>query len=127
MFVIENEDFRELENIEPYIKLGGQIFFELDDSGKVIACWMIAHRDVEWEIIKFAARGMYTETGAGSACIEACINYGKEKKLPKIIIVSNRKRTNAIHLYRMFGFIAIPANKKISLFVRTDIAFEMKF
>ena len=38
MFVIENEDFRELENIEPYIKLGGQIFFELDDSGKVIAC-----------------------------------------------------------------------------------------
>lgn len=38
MFVIENEDLRELENIEPCIKLGGQIFFALDDSGKVIAC-----------------------------------------------------------------------------------------
>ncbi|MBQ8024354.1 MAG: GNAT family N-acetyltransferase [Succinivibrio sp.] len=128
MFVIEDEDLRELENIEPYIKQGGQIFFALDDSGKVMACCMIAPRDDgDWEIMKFAARGMYTGTGAGSACLEACINYGKEKKLPKIIIVSNRKCTKAIHLYRKFGFIEIPVDKKKFPFERADIAFEMKF
>lgn len=35
MFVIEDEDLRELSNIEPYIKNGGQIFFAIDDTEKV--------------------------------------------------------------------------------------------
>lgn len=39
---------------------------------------MIAPRaDGDWEIMKFAARGMYTGTGAGSACLKACIDYAK--------------------------------------------------
>lgn len=127
MFVIEDEDLRELSNIEPYLKNGGQIFFALDDNGKVLACCMIAPRDDgDWEIMKFAASGMYTGKGAGSACLEACINYAKEKKLPKIIIVSNRLCTKAIHLYRKFGFTEIEVDKKKFPFERADIAFEMR-
>lgn len=62
MFKIEAEDLRELGNIEPYIANGGQIFFALDDHNSVMACCMIAPRDDgDWEIMKFAARGMYTE------------------------------------------------------------------
>ena len=92
MFAMEAEDERELGNIEPYIANGGQIFFALDDTDEVMACCMIAPReDGDWEIMKFAARGMYTGTGAGSACLSACINYAKEKGIDKIIIVSNRK------------------------------------
>lgn len=126
MFVLEAEDERELENIEPYIKNGGEIFFALDDEERVMACCMIAPReDGDWEIMKFAARGMYTGTGAGSACLKACIEYAKEKGLPKIIIVSNRKCTHAVHLYRKYGFSEIPVDKKKFPFKRADIAFEM--
>ena len=126
MFVMEAEDVRELENIEPYIQKGGQIFFVLDEQDAVMACCMIAPRDDgDWEIMKFAARGMYTGTGAGSACLKACIAYAQEQKLPKIIIVSNRKCTNAIHLYRKYGFQEIPVDKKKFPFERADIAFEM--
>lgn len=32
MFVMEDEDFRELKNIEPIIKNGGNIFFALDEK-----------------------------------------------------------------------------------------------
>lgn len=68
MFVMEQEDEKELANIEPYIEKGGQIFFALDDDGNVMAGCMVAPRDDgDWEIMKFAARGMYTGTGAGSA------------------------------------------------------------
>ena len=126
MFAMEPEDERELGNIEPYVEKGGQIFFALDEDEKVMACCMIAPReDGDWEIMKFAARGMYTGTGAGSACLKACIDYAKELRLPKIIIVSNRMCTHAVHLYRKFGFEEIPVDKERFPFERADIAFEM--
>lgn len=126
MFVMEPEDLRELENIEPYIQKGGEIFFAIDDNDNVMACCMIAPReDGDWEIMKFAARGMYTGTGAGSSCLKACIEYAKEKELPKIIIVSNKKCTHAVHLYKKYGFREIPVDKKKFPFERADIAFEM--
>lgn len=127
MFVMEPEDERELANIEPYLAGGGQIFFALDEDDRVIACCMLAPReDGDWEIMKLAARGMYTGTGAGSACLQACIDYAKTLKLPKIIIVSNRRCTHAVHLYRKFGFVEIPVDKKRFPFERADIAFEME-
>ena len=127
MFVMESEDEKELANIEPYIEKGGQIFFALDDRDNVMACCMIAPReDGDWEIMKFAARGMYTGTGAGSACLEACIDYARNRKIPKIIIVSNRKCTHAVHVYLMHGFEEIPVDKKKFPFERADIAFEQE-
>jgi len=128
MFEIEQEDIRELSNIEPYIENGGQIFFALDDDGAVMANCMIAPRaDGDWEIMKFAARGLYSGTGAGSACLKACIEYAKERRLPKVIIVSNRKCVQAVHLYRKFGFEEIPVDKDRFPFDRADIAFEKEF
>lgn len=126
MFVMEEEDERELANIDSYIKNGGQIFFALDDEDRAIACCMIAPRDDgDWEIMKFAAKGMSSGTGAGSACLKACIDYAKERGIKKIIIVSNRRCVRAVHLYRKFGFTEIPVDKEKFPFERVDIAFEM--
>lgn len=109
MFRLEEEDIKEMGNIEPYIQNGGQIFFSLDNDEQVMACCMIAPReDGDWEIMKFAAKGMYTGTGAGSACLKACIDYAKEIQVKKVIIVSNKKCEQAVHLYRKFGFKEIP-------------------
>lgn len=125
MFAMEDEDVRELENIEPYISRGGQIFFALDGEEAVMACCMIAPReDGDWEIMKFAAKGMYTGTGAGSACLKACMDYARQRQIKKVIIVSNRKCVQAVHLYRKFGFTEIPVDKKRFPFERADIAFE---
>lgn len=41
----------------------------------------------EWEIEKFCAKGMNTGTGAGSACLKACIDYAKEKQVEKIVFI----------------------------------------
>lgn len=126
MFVMEAEDEREISNIELYIERGGQIFFALTDDGDVMACCMIAPReDGDWEIMKFAARSEYKGSGAGSACLTACIDYARELGLPKIIIVSNRKCVQAIHLYRKHGFKEVPVDKEKFPFERADIAFEM--
>lgn len=126
MFVMEEGDERELANIDSYIKNGGQIFFALDDEDRAIACCMIAPRDDgDWEIMKFAAKGMSSGTGAGSACLKACIDYARERGIEKIIIVSNRRCVRTVHLYRKFGFSEIPVDKEKFPFERADIAFEM--
>lgn len=125
MFEIEDEDIRELGNIEATIEKGGNIFFALDENEEVLACCMVGPRDDgDWEIMKFAARGMYTGTGAGNACLKACIGYAKEKGINRIIIVSNNKCVQALHLYRKNGFIEMPVDKEKFPFKRAGIAFE---
>jgi GNAT superfamily N-acetyltransferase len=126
MFRIEKQDEEEFAEIDPYLARGGQIFFAIDEDGHAMATCMIAPReDGDWEIMKFAARGMYTGTGAGSACLRACIDYAREKGVSRILIVSNRRCTHAVHLYRKFGFREIPVDRKKFPFERADIAFEM--
>ena len=128
MFVMEPEDERELSNIEGYIQAGGQIFFALDDDGAVMACCMIGPReDGDWEIMKFAAKGMYTGTGAGSACLKACIDYARERGVDRVIIVTNTNCVQAIHLYRKFGVVEMPVDKEKFPFDRANIAFERRF
>lgn len=128
MFVIEKEDLSVLHNIDGALNDGAQIFFALDDHDEVMACCMIAPLpNGEWEIEKFCARGMYTGTGAGSACLKACIDYAKERHVEKIVIVTNTKCEQAIHLYRKFGFTEVPVDKEKFPFERANIAFEQSF
>lgn len=125
IFTVEAEDKRELTNIEHYIENGGQIFFALNDEGAVMASCMVAPReDGDWEIMKFAAKSEFAGSGAGNACLKACIEYAESLHLPKLIIVSNRKCLFAVHLYRKFGFTEIPVDKERFPFERGDIVFE---
>ncbi len=128
MFVIEQEDLDMLNNIEKKIEEGGQIFFAVDeeDDSQVLACCMIAPLpNKEWEIEKFCAKGMYTGTGAGSACLKACIDYARERKVEKIVIVTNAKCEHAVRLYRKFGFVEVPVDRKKFTYERAGLAFEM--
>ncbi len=128
MFVIEKKDIAVLNSIEQSLEAGGQIFFAIDDNDEVLACCMIAPLpNGEWEIEKFCAKGMYTGTGAGSACLKACIDYAKEKRVEKVVIVTNKKCEHAIHLYKKFGFIEVPVDREKFSFDRADTAFEQVF
>jgi len=128
MFVLEAEDLAVLNNIDAALEYGAQIFFAVDDNDSVMACCMIAPLpNGEWEIEKFAAKGMYTGTGAGSACLKACLDYAKTKRVEKVVIVTNRRCAPAIHIYRKFGFVEVPVDKEKFPFDRADIAFEQTF
>lgn len=128
MFALEAEDIRVLSSFEQSLERGGQIFFAVDDQDEAMACCMISPLpNGEWEIEKFAARGMYTGTGAGSACLKACIDYAKQRRVEKIVVVSNHKCVHAVHLYRKFGFTEVPVDKEKFPFDRASIAFEQEF
>ncbi|HFI0634220.1 TPA: GNAT family N-acetyltransferase [Streptococcus suis] len=128
MFQVEDEDRMVLGSIEERLANGGEIFFAINDEGKIMASCMVAPLPSgEWEIEKFAAKKEFAGQGAGKACLQACMDFIKEKQIQKVIIVSNRKCVSAIHLYRKFGFIEIPVDKNKFPYERADIAFEQYF
>ncbi|MFH6649961.1 GNAT family N-acetyltransferase [Streptococcus suis] len=128
MFQVEDEDRVVLGSIEERLANGGEIFFAINDEGEIMASCMVAPLPSgEWEIEKFAAKKEFAGQGAGKACLQACMDFIKEKQIQKVIIVSNRKCVSAIHLYRKFGFIEIPVDKNKFPYERADIAFEQYF
>lgn len=42
-----------------------------------------SHKNNEWEIDKFFTKGMSTDTGAGTACLKARVDYAKNNKAGK--------------------------------------------
>ncbi len=127
LFCIEAEDLKFMENLDTMLEQGGQIYFTLDDDDTVLACCMLAPmEDGGWEIAKFAARGLGSGKGAGSACLKACLDYAQEKGISRIDIVSNTKCGSALHLYRKFGFREVPVDKEKFPFERGDIAFVLE-
>ena len=128
MFQVEDEDRMVLGSIEERLANGGEIFFAINDEGEIMASCMVAPLPSgELEIEKFAAKKEFAGQGAGKACLQACMDFIKEKQIQKVIIVSNRKCVSAIHLYRKFGFIEIPVDKNKFPYERADIAFEQYF
>lgn len=126
MFSLEDADLKTLNHVDQLVEQGAEIFFAIDEDGSVLACCMIEPlANGEWEIAKFCARGMHTGRGAGSACLKACIDFAKEKRIEKIVIVSNRKCEKAVRLYRKFGFTEVPVDREKFPYDRADIAFEM--
>lgn len=126
MFTLEPADQVVLDHVEDALAGGGQIFFALSEAGDALACCMVVPREAgEWELEKFAARGMYTGSGAGSACLKACMDYAWNQGADKLIIVSNRRCAQAVHLYRKFGFAEVPVDREKFPYQRADIAFSM--
>lgn len=98
MFQVEDEDRMVLGSIEERLANGGEIFFAINDEGEIMASCMVAPLPSgEWEIEKFAAKKEFAGQGAGKACLQACMDFIKEKQIQKVIIVSNRKCVSAIH------------------------------
>ncbi len=125
LFKMEEEDYRVLYNFEEDLEKGAQIFFAVENV-EVLACSMIAPIDeTEWELEKFAARGMYTGTGAGTACLLASIEYAWGQGAKKISIVSNRKCDRALRLYEKYGFKEIPLDREKFPFERADVSYEL--
>ena len=81
----------------------------------------------EWEIEKFCARGMYTGTGAGSACLKACIGYAREKHAEKNRDRNEHKMRTGDLLYKKYGFREVPVDKEKFPFQRANIVFEQAF
>lgn len=125
---VEDFDQYTMDHVEDLIRKGAMAYFALDDSGDVLATCMAMplfnNDNSVWEICKLAARNQYTGTGAGSAVLQAAINYAKQCGAKKAVLISCKSLKPAIHLYRKFGFHEVPYRKEFWKSEKADIEME---
>ena len=121
-FQVEEYDYKVLSNSKKYIiNKGGKIFFA-ESAGNIIGtvALMPTKNKLVFELTKMAVKPEYRNKGIGKKLLKKCIDYSKSNNHSSIILYSNKKLNNAIHLYRNFGFKEIRMEKK-SPYLRANI------
>ena len=121
-FQVEEYDYEVLSNSKKYIiNKGGKIFFA-ESAGNIIGtvALMPTKNKLVLELTKMAVKPDYRNKGIGKKLLKKCIDYSKSNVYSSIILYSNKKLNNAIHLYRNFGFKEIKMEKK-SPYLRANI------
>ena len=121
-FQVEEYDYEVLSNSKKYIiNKGGKIFFA-ESAGNIIGtvALMPTKNKLVFELTKMAVKPDYRNKGIGKKLLKKCIDYSKSNSYSSIILYSNKKLNNAIHLYRKFGFKEIRMEKK-SPYLRANI------
>ena len=121
-FQVEEYDYEVLSNSKKYIiNKGGKIFFA-ESAGNIIGtvALMPTKNKLVFELTKMAVEPEYRNKGIGKKLLKKCIDYSKSNNYSSIILYSNKKLKNAIHLYRNFGFKEIKMEKK-SPYLRANI------
>ena len=121
-FQVEEYDYEVLSNSKKYIiNKGGKIFFA-ESAGNIIGtvALMPTKNKLVFELTKMAVKPEYRNKGIGKKLLKKCIDYSKSNSYSSIILYSNKKLNNAIHLYRNFGFKEIKIEEK-SPYLRANI------
>jgi N-acetylglutamate synthase-like GNAT family acetyltransferase len=126
-FVLEPMDLTQLENPqESILNLGGEIFFLLEGETAVGTCAMVPHGPDCYELAKMAVSPKMRGKGYGDQLMTAIINWAKEKKAKRIMILSNTILEPAIALYLKHGFQVVSLGPHPD-YQRSDIELQKLF
>lgn len=122
-FKLEPIDEEVLENpVSKIIEPGGAILFALDGEEVIGTVALKKHTNEVVELTKMGVYKHLRNKGAGKILIQAALDKAKSMGFIKIILYSNRKLENAIHLYRKLGFVEFTTCEQ--LYQRCDIQME---
>ena len=123
-FVVEAIDEKMLANPAQYfIAKGGFIFFALYNNEVAGTFALLKVSDTIYELSKMAVAEKYQGKNIGNAMMEFCLQEAGRLQLHKVILYSNTLLAPAIHLYKKYGFKAVPDFK--SEYKRADIKMEI--
>ena len=127
-FEVEEYDHKILSNAKKYIvDKGGKIFFAiLEDKIIATVALMPTENELTYELTKMAVKPKYRNKGIGKKFLNKCIEFSNYNGYESIILYSNKKLRNAIHLYKLFGFEEIKMEIK-SPYSRANIKMIKKF
>lgn len=120
-FVVEPHDADLLDNCEAsIINNGGFIFFTAINT-KIVGCFALIKKEGNiYELGKMAVSPEYQGRKIGQKMMDYALMFGKEKNWEKIILYSNTKLVNAIHIYNKYGFTKVPLEKNTP-YLRSNI------
>jgi N-acetylglutamate synthase-like GNAT family acetyltransferase len=125
-FYVEDHDKEVLNNPKKYIiDKGGIILFVLVNNMVIgTVALMPTLSENTYELTKMAIKPDLRGKKIGQKLMTKIIRLAKIKKINKLILYSNRKLKNAIHLYKKFNFKEIDL-EEYSPYKRANIKMEL--
>ncbi|MDR5589826.1 GNAT family N-acetyltransferase [Christiangramia sp. SM2212] len=125
-FWVEPHDEDVLGDPNKYIiDPGGTIFFALEENNVIGCVALMKIKEDIFELTKMAVKPEYRGKKIGHQLMQHSIEFATDQNWDSLIIYSNRKLENAIHLYRKYGFKEIPIAKD-NPYSRGDIKMQLK-
>ncbi len=124
-FWVEPHDQEVLGKPGKYIiESGGQIFLVKEEDQIIGTVALMKIEDGIFELTKMAVTPAAQGKSIGQKLMVHTLEYAKRQGWKKLIIYSNRKLENAIHIYRKYGFKEIPIEGN-NPYSRGDIKMEL--
>lgn len=124
-FWVEPHDEEVLGKPEKYIiQPGGNIFFVRDNEKVIGTVALMKMEEGVFELTKMAVVPAAQGKNIGQKLMQHTLDFAKSRGWKKLIIYSNRKLENAIHIYKKYGFKEIPIEEN-NPYARGDIKMEL--
>ena len=124
-FKVEPIDELVLNNPKREIIDKGGFIFMIKKNSEVIGTFAFIKKTKKiYEFTKMAITPEERGNGYGNMAMEFLIEFAKNKKWSKLILYSNTKLKNSIHLYSKYGFKEIPLEKNV-IYSRGNIKMEL--
>lgn len=124
-FWVEPHDEEVLGKPQKYIlDPGGNIFFVKEGDNVIGTVALMKIEDGIFELTKMAITPDAQGKKIGQKLMDHTLEYAKKQGWEKLIIFSNRKLENAIHIYKKYGFQEIPIGEN-NPYARGDIKLEL--
>lgn len=124
-FEVETIDQLLLNNPQKEIIDKGGFIFMIQKNSKTIGTFAFIKKSEKiYEFSKMAIIPEQRGNGYGNKAMKFLIQFAKNKNWSKLILYSNTKLQNSIHLYRKYGFKEIPLEKNL-IYSRGNIKMEL--
>jgi len=105
LFVVEEQDRRELENPrQHFIDTGGQILFAVQGEDVIGTCALLRDSNDGFELCKMAVAPDARGRGIGEVLLQSAIDYAAAQGARRVWLLSASSLKSAISLYEKFGF-----------------------
>lgn len=124
-FKVEPIDELVLNNPKREIIDKGGFIFMIEKNSDIIGTFAFIKKSEKiYEFSKMAIIPDERGNGYGNKAMKFLIQFAKNKKWSRLILYSNTKLKNSIHLYRKYGFKEIPIEKNL-IYSRGNIKMEL--
>ncbi len=123
-FTVEEEDLKQLENLEESVlRNGGVILFAHFNHEVAGTCALIKTGEGEYQLAKMGISPEHRGKKIGNKLMEAALEAAKQLHASKIWLGSNTQLVPALSLYRKYGFQDIPLQP--SPYSRANVRMEL--
>ena len=124
-FFVEPIDEIILNNPKSKILDPGGYIIMVELNGKVIGTFtFIKIEESVFEFSKMAINPIHRGQGYGNSIMKFVLSFAKKNEWKKIILYSNTKLENAIHLYYKYGFLEVEMEPN-AVYSRGNIKMEL--